>query len=269
MKWLKEFKRDDAVNHLKICIFFFAILLLWVPVTKASDFAAMTAPFPPFSINKGLHVNGIAVDTLAVIMSLSGSPMSTDDVKLMLWNHGLQITAKGPNKIMLNVPKTDQTTDMFKWVGPIDVSRFAVISRKDGKKITSIEELNGRKISTIRNSMAERALLASGVEKKRLKQSVTHVIPLKQLKMKMVDYFVHTDSAATYLMNSMDMKLDKYTVQLIFLEVPIYYAFSKDTRDSFINRLNENLVKLKKPGKDGLSRYDKIVAKYLPQGVLQ
>ncbi len=236
---------------------------------RASDFTAMTAPFPPYSVNKGLHVHGIAVDTLAVIMSLSGVPMTSDDVKLMLWNHGLKIAAKGPHKIMLNVPKTDQLSPLYKWVGPIDVNKFVVIGRKNGNKIGTISDLNHHKISTIRNSLPERALLDLGVQKSVLKQSVTHVIPLKQLKMKMVDYFVHTDSAAAYMMKKMGMRLNEFAVQYTFMEVPIYFAFSKDTPDKFIAKLNDSLVKLKKPGKDGKSRFDKIVAKYLPHGAMR
>lgn len=236
---------------------------------RAGDYVAMTSPYPPYSINKGLSVQGIAVDILAMIMTLSGSPMNAEDVKLMLWKHGLKITAKGPHKIMLNVPKTSELAPMYKWVGPIDVNKYVIIGRRNEQKINTLAELNDNRVSTIRNSLPEKAMLASGVQKDALHPSVTHVIPLKKLQRKMVDYFAHTDSAAAYMMKQMDMRLHDYTVLHTFQEVPIYYAFSKDTKDSFIARLNENLVKMKKPGKDGKSRYDKIVAKYLPHGVLQ
>lgn len=245
-----------------------AFILLASPV-QANDFAAMTTPFPPYSISKGLHVDGISVDTLAVIMSLSGSPMQTDEIKLMLWEHGLKLAAEGSHKIMLNVPKTEQLEPLYKWVGPIGVSRYVIIGRKGDKRIVSIEDLNKYKVATIRNSMSERALLASGINKNVLKSSVTHVIPLKQLSMKMVDYFVHTEIATAYLMKKMRMQTDDYSVVLTFMEVPLYYAFSKDTKDSFIDKLNKNLTILKKPGKNGRSRFDKIVDKYLPQGTLR
>lgn len=244
------------------------MLALSVAPTRANDFAAMTAPSPPYSISNGLHVNGISVDTLAVIMSLSGAPMQTDDVKLMLWEHGLRMTAAGPRKVMLNVPRTEQLDPMFKWVGPIGVERYVIIGRKNGKRIKTLADLNGHTVASIRNSPSERAILASGVKKSTIKSSLTHVIPLKQLSMRMVDFFVHTNSAAAYLMGAMHMKTDDYSVILTFLEVPIYYAFSKDTKDGFIAKLNENLRKLKKPGKNGVSRFDKIVGKYLPQGAL-
>lgn len=228
----------------------------------------MTAPHPPYSINKGLHVHGIAVDTLAVIMTLSGQPMTTDDVKLMLWNHAMKLTIKGPHRVMLNVPRTTELDPMFKWVGPFHVSKYVVIGRKNGKTLSSIQDLNNYKIGAVRDSLPEKALIASGVDKGAISSSVTHVIPLKKLNARMLDFFVHSDTSATYLMTSLNMKTDTFSVHHTYLEVPIYFAFSKDTDDGFIKKLNDNLEKMKQPGKDGKSRFDKIVAKYLPNGVL-
>lgn len=246
----------------------FLILGLGAHAFAAPNFIAMTSPLPPYSINKGLHVKGISVDILAVIMTLSGVPMQSDDVKLMLWTHALKITTAGPHKIMLNVPQTATLKPMFKWVGPIDTNKFVVIGRKGGKTINSLADLKGHRVATIRDSLPEKALFESGIKKPTVSSAVTHIIPLKKLDRKMIDFFAYGDVSTTYLMKSMGMKLNKFKVIHTYGEVPLYYAFSKDTPDSFINTLNEKLQKLKKPGKDGKSRYDKIVAKYLPHGVI-
>ena len=242
-------------------------LTILIPA-HAAEYTAMTAPLPPYAINKGLHVHGIAVDALAVIMTLSGSPMETDDVKLMLWTHGLKLTAAGPQKVLLNVPRTPKLDPLFKWVGPIDVLNYVVIGREDCKPILSVEDLNESKVATIRDSLPEKALLALGVNKEALASSITHVIPLKKLQNRMIEYFAHGDLSTIYLMERMGMNAKNYHIKHTYLEVPLYYAFSKDTSDDFIEKLNENLVKLKKPGSDGKSRFDKIVAKYLPNRVM-
>lgn len=242
-------------------------LFILIPA-QASDYSAMTAPLPPYAINKGLHVHGISVDTLAVIMTLSGSPMETDDVKLMLWTHGLRLTASGPNRVLLNVPRTPKLDPLFKWVGPIDILKYVVIGKKDCKPILSVEDLNSTKVATVRDSLPEKALLALGVNKEAIASSVTHVIPLKKLQNRMVEYFAHGDLSTIYLMNRMGINAQDYHIKHTYLEVPLYYAFSQDTSDDFIDILNENLVKLKKPGSDGKSRFDKIVSKYLPNRVM-
>lgn len=256
------------MRHIRDIIFGLLLLAVFATPALSDHYEAMTAPLPPYTINKGLHVRGIAVDTLAVLMTVSGHPMETDDIKLMLWNHAFRMTAAGPRRIMLNVPRTQELDPLFKWVGPIHVSRYVVIGRKDGKQITSLSELSGQKVATVRNSLPEKALLAAGVQKGAIASSVTHVIPLKKLDTRMVDYFVHANSSATYLMKAMGMKTEKFKVMHTYLEVPLYYAFSKDADDGFIKTLNENLRKMKQPGPDGKSRFDKIVAKYLPDGLL-
>ena len=236
---------------------------------RATEFTAMTTPLPPYSINKGLHVHGISVDVLAMLMTLSGSPMTTDDVKLMLWSHAFQLTERGPKRIMLNLPRTPKLEPLFKWVGPIHTANYVVIGRQTAKPVNSLSDLHKRKTATIRDTLPEKTLLEAGVPKSSLKPSLTHVIPLKKLKAKMVDYFVHSDASATYMLDKMSMKHSDYKILHTFLQVPLYYGFSKDTSDAFIERLNQNLVKIKAPGKDGMSRFDHIVKKYLPKGMVQ
>jgi len=241
---------------------------LFVQPAFSGNYVALTAPMPPFSINKGLRVKGIAVDTLVMIMALSGSPIEAKDVKLMLWAHALQIGAAGPQKIVLNLPRTPNIDDKFKWVGPLAVIKYVVIGRKGSKKVSSLADLNKSKVGTLRDSLPEKALIDSGIPKSSLASSVSHVIPLKKLNAKMVDYFAHGNASTAYLMKLMGMKRNKFEVIYTYSEVPLYFAFSKDTSDAFIQTLNNNLIKLKKPGTDGKSRFDKIVAKYLPPGMV-
>lgn len=243
------------------------ILTLTMPCS-ASEYVAMTSPLPPYSINKGLHVEGIAVDTLAIMMTRTGSPMTPDDVQLMLWDHALKLARTGPKRIMLNMPKTAKTDPLFKWVGPYHVTRYVIVGYVGSPKIRTLDDLKGRKTATIRDSQPEKALLEAGVSKRSLSPSLTHVIPLKKLKRRMIDYFAHTDISATYMLRKMGMSLGDYTVIHTFREVELYYAFSRDTPDSFIAKLNATLTKLKKRSKNGKSQFDMIMGKYLPYGIL-
>lgn len=227
----------------------------------------MTAPMPPFAINKGLYVQGIAVDTLQLLMAQSNSPLGRDDVKLMMWNHGIRQTIAGPNKVLLNVPKTPALSPFFKWVGPVYVNRYVIIGRNDCKVVSSMDELNQYKVSTVRDSLPEKALIDCGIKESTITSSVTHVIPLKNLDSRKVDYFAYADTSARYIMQSMGKDLDDYTFGHTYQEVPLYFAFSRDTSDDFIQTLNENLARMKQPGSDGMSRFDKIVAKYMPLGL--
>lgn len=245
------------------------LTLFMASYASGADFSAMTCPLPPYSINKGLNVQGIAVDTLTMIMTLSGVPMTSEDVKLMLGRHAAKITAEGPAKIMLNAVKTEKNTPKFKWVGPYAINRLVVVGKKGGPTISGLDDLNQYKTSTVRRSLPAQDLIEAGVSGKSLVQFPTCLVPLKDLKNDKVNFFAFYDSAATYMMQTLDMRMDNYKVMLTYREEPLYFAFSKDTPDNLIAKLNTALEKLKQPDKNGKSRYDRIVAKYLPHGLLQ
>ncbi|QJB58090.1 transporter substrate-binding domain-containing protein [Pseudodesulfovibrio sp. zrk46] len=250
-------------------LFFLIISLLFTLPCQAGKYVALTAPMPPFSINKGLRVKGIAVDILSVLMAQSGAPIDTKDVKLMLWRHALQIGAAGPQKIVLNLERTPDNEHNFKWVGPIATREYVVVARKGSPHLNSLNDLGKNKVGTLRDSLPEKELLAQGIPRTAMSSSFSHIVPLKKLKSKMVSYFAHGTASTAYLMKSAGLKWKDYEVVLTFNEVPIYFGFSKDTPDAFINKMNTNLAKLKRPGAGGRSGYEKIVAKYLPPEVVK
>ncbi len=250
-------------------IFGSLFVLVFSGPALSAEFVFMTGSLPPYSINKGLHLKGISVDTLVIIMSLAGSPMEADDVKLMLWRHAFKKTKAGPKHVMLNVPKTNQHAGLFKWVGPIHTSKYVLIGRKEYRPPVTIPAgLDTLKTATIRGSAPEKALLKTGVAKMAIISSSTHIMSLRQLKNKQVDFFAYGNYCAACLMEKMGMNPHEFKVFYTFEEVPLYYAFSLDTDDQLIMKLNENLRKMKIPGQDGKSRFDKIVAKYLPDGAI-
>lgn len=251
---------------------FFGILfgLVFSGPVFSAEFVAMTGPLPPYSINKGLHLKGISVDTLVIIMSLAGFSMETDDVKLMLWSYAFKKTKAGPNRIMLNVPKCAEHEKMFKWVGPIHSSKYVLIGKKGSTfSISSTANFDGFKVATVRRSATEKILLKDGVSKSTIVSSSTHITALRMLKTGQVDFFAYGDYSAAYLMKGMGMNPHDFKVYYTIKEVPLYYAFSLDTDDDVIRKLNDNLRKMKKVGADGKSRFDKIVSKYLPNGAIE
>lgn len=254
------------IRHILYIFCTFLLISGYTVPSYSGDFTAFSGPLPPYSISKGLKLKGISVDTLTVIMGLSGAPIERNKIKLMLWQHAFKMTQKGPRSIMLNVPKTTSNSKLFKWVGPIHTTKYVLIGSKGVSPVAIPAGLNGKKTATVRGSAPEKALISAGVPQNALAQSTSHVVPLRQLASKKVDYFASMEASAAYLMTGLGMKPNQYGIAQTIKEVPMYYAFSKDTEDGLIAKLNENLKKMKEPGPDGKSRYEKIVAKYLPNG---
>lgn len=171
---------------------------------------------------------------------------------------------------MLNSVKTKANSHDFKWVGPVTTSRYVIIGRAEADHdITVPDDLLSRETATIFNSPAELALMTAGVPSDALKRSSSHVLPLRELEDGKVDYFATRAAAAAYQMKAMSMKPGDYRVINTYKEVPLYFAFSTDTDDALIERLNASLNALRKPGANGKSRYDMTVKKYLPDGTIE
>lgn len=236
----------------------------------ASGYTVMTGPTAPFSITKGLHVNGISVDTIEVMMDMTDTPFSRKDVKLMPWKKAYGRTKALPNHIMLNVPRTPEVENDFKWVGPVYFPKYVLIGKKDREfDISSVADASKYKIGTVRGSEMTKELLKQGIDPSALKEASAQVQPLLQLKSGQVDLLASTDMAATHLMQKMGVNIKDYKVVYAYKKIALYFAFSKKTDNATIKLMNNALASYKTPMSEWSSVFDKNVRKYLPKGVVE
>ena len=244
----------------------FALLLtlsLAAPV-QAEKFVAMTAPYPPYSVSRGLKVDGVSVATLNAIMTMCGQTLNDNEIKLMPWAYAYECAARMPQRIILNAQRTPRTEQLYKWVGPIITSRVVLIGKKKDKLfILSKDDLKKYRIATVRWSRPEKSLLAGGMNRTTLFRSPAHVQALRKLDKGEVDLFASTELSAPYLMEGLGMNRHDYTICYTFDEQPLYFAFSKDTDDALIKKLNKALKDYKATGKGGLSSFDRMLTRWM------
>ena len=231
------------------------------PTARAGGFIAMGAPYPPYCVSNGLSVKGMAVSTLTTIMDMCGTPISDGEIKLMPWAYAYESAARQPQRILLNAQRNLRTEHLYKWVGPVTTARIVLLGRKRDKFfIPTREQLKDYRIATVRWSRPEKTLLSGGMKEEELLRSPSHVQALRQLDNGEVDLFASTELGAAYQLAGMGMPPNDFTVYFTFDEEPLYFAFSRDTDDSLIHRLNGALQKIKATGPHGLSRFDKMFA---------
>lgn len=242
--------------------------LMWLPgQSRADDFVVVTGLRPPFSFNKGLYMDGIAVDTFENVMKMTGREFDRKNVKLVRWRVALGQTAFKKNRALLVVERTPELEKLFKWVGPIDFPNYALIGKKGQPfEIASIQDVSRYTIGAVRDSDTAKALLTEGVAPASLRLSTSYVQPFLQLKNGEVDLVAFSDMAAAFRMRKMGMDQADYDVYHVFRKPPLYFAFSKDTDDATIKLFNDALAMYKKPMSEWRSVYDKNVGKYLPKG---
>ena len=247
---------------------FLFICSLGVSVSaSAGQYIVMTGNYPPFSYNKGLHVGGVSVDGFEAIMKMTDTPFNRKNVKLVEWKKAYKYAATNPKCVLLNVPRTQEVENSFKWVGPLCFAKFALIGEK-GKEflIADVKDAEKYSIGGIRGSDAGKELIAQGVDPKKVKQNTTYVQPLLQLKKGELDLMVHSDMATTYLMQRMRMDPMDYRIVHTCKRIPIYFAFSKDTDDALIKKYNDALASFTVSTFNGDSAFKKTLRKHLPKG---
>lgn len=227
---------------------------------RAEGFTALAAPYPPYCVSNGLAVKGISISALNTIMEMCGTPLGDNSLKLTPWAFGYERTARLPRHILVNAKRTPTTESLYKWVGPVATSRIVLIGRKrDGHFIRSRSALKKYRIAAVRWSRPEKALISGGFAKTDFVRTPTHVNSLRMLDKGEVDLFATTERGAPCLLEGLGMNLAEYAVYHVLEEEPLYFAFSKDTDDQLIFRLNAALRNLKYKPEHRLSRLDRMI----------
>ncbi|MBG0789089.1 MAG: ABC transporter substrate-binding protein [Desulfovibrionaceae bacterium] len=235
----------------------FAVL---ASTAHADDFTVLAAPYPPYSESKGLKVCGTSISALNVIMEMCGNPLSDRAFKLTPWAYAYENAARFPGRIVVNARRTSVTEPLYKWVGPVVNSRIVLYGRKqDGQDIRLKSDLKQYRIATVRWSSAEGILLDNGFSKAELLRAATHVRPLRMLDQGEIDLFATDERCAAVQFAGLGMNPGDYVIRHVFKEEPLYFAFSRDTDDRLIGRLNKALSDLKAAGRDGASRFDRMM----------
>ncbi|WP_229593981.1 substrate-binding periplasmic protein [Pseudodesulfovibrio sediminis] len=220
----------------------------------------MTAPYPPYTVSNGLKVKGLSVTALVTLMEMCGTPIDQKKIKLTPWAYAYECAAREPGQILLNAQRDSTTERLYKWVGPVLNTQVVLIGRKKDKLfIPTKAHLKNYRIASVRWSRPEKTLLAGGMHPEDLKRSASHVQALRQLDRGEVDLFAYTAKGAPYLMAGLGMQEKDYIIYYTFEDEPLYFAFSKDTDDKLIHRLNMTLKELKATGRDGTSQFEKIL----------
>jgi polar amino acid transport system substrate-binding protein len=249
------------MKRLFIFTFFLVLSLNGAQSATAGNFLAMGAPYPPYCESNGLSVKGMAVSTLTTIMTMCGMPMSEREIKLMPWAYAYECAARQPQRILINARRSPGTEHLYKWVGPVATAKIVLIGRKrDNLFIPTREQLKDYSIATVRWSRPEKTLLRGGMQESRLRRSPSHVEALRRLGNGEVDLFASTELGVRSQLEGMGMTAEDYTVYFTFDEEPLYFAFSRDTDDNLIHRLNRALQQIKATGPNGLSRFDEMFA---------
>ncbi|QJB57171.1 ABC transporter substrate-binding protein [Pseudodesulfovibrio sp. zrk46] len=246
------------------------LVLLVSSVASADEYVVMSGVYPPFTFNKGLRVGGVSVDTIESIMKMTSTPFHRKNIKLMPLKKAYADAETLPKRVILNVPRTPEVEEKFKWVGPVYFPKYVLIGKKGNEyTIATTEDVEKYQVGSIRGSDPLDTLIEEGVDPKKVKMHTSYVQPLLELKGKKTDLIAYSNLETAYLMRQMRIDPRKYKVAFVYKKVPLYFAFSKDTDDAKIKLYNDALASIKVPMAHGDTVFQKNLRKYVPYGEIK
>ncbi len=226
---------------------------------SVDDIVFMTEQYPPYNFEENDKLQGIAVDTLALMLQKVESNQTRDDIKLLPWAHGYKRVLSEPNTCLFSTTRIEEREHLFKWVGPIAPNKFGLIARKDKNiKVGSMDELKTFKIGTIRDDVAELYLIAAGVSIDSMKRVAKTILNIKKLNRGRIDLWAYGEDVAMWELKAHGFDPADYESVYVLNRKYLYFAFHKDTPDSVIQKLQAAFDTLEADG-----TYEKILERYL------
>jgi len=227
--------------------------------SSVDDIVFITERYPPYNFEENDKLQGIAVDTLSLMLQKVGSNQTREDIKLLPWARGYNRALSEPNTCLFSTTRTEKREDLFKWVGPIAPNKVGLIARKErGIKIDSEQDIKKYKIGTIRDDIAELYLASAGISVDRMERVAATILNIKKLNLGRIDLLAYGEDVALWELKVHGFNPGDYELVHVLGRQELHFAFHKDTSDSVIQGLQMALDSIKADGE-----YEKILDRYL------
>lgn len=226
---------------------------------SVDDIVFMTEQYPPYNLEENNKLQGIAVDTLALMLQRVGSKQTREDIKLLPWARGYKLVLSEANTCLFSTTRTEERENLFKWVGPIAPNTIGLIAKKESKiKIGSVRDMKKHKIGTIRDDQAEQYLINAGISMDSLERVAETKLNIRKLNRGRIDLWAYGENVAMWELKANGFSPADYESVHELGSKDLYFAFHADTSDSVIQKLQAALDTLKTDGE-----YQKILDRYL------
>lgn len=185
-------------------------------------------------------------------------------IKIVPWKRGYREVLHRPNVVLFSMVRTFEREKLFKWVGPMCVTKFSFFKKK-GSDIT-INTLGDAKkvgaIGCIGDDVREKLLKRLGFTNlSSLFGKDANLRNLEMLMLGRIDLWISTDHIVFKTANDTGIDPNEIEETLTVKKAYVYLVFSKDTDDKIVNEWQHTLEAMKKDG-----TYKKILSQY-PTGL--
>ncbi|UZP66001.1 transporter substrate-binding domain-containing protein [Desulfovibrio mangrovi] len=218
---------------------------------------------PPYNYAEGGELRGISTDLLSLIFKKMGFRLRKEDIEFIPWARGYEEAQRKAGTLLCTTARIPERENLFKWVGPIGVSRIALLARKgSGITISSLNDVARYGVEVVKNDTGEIIVLRSNIPKNLVGQSLTVWSSLYKLLHGDVKLVAFDETIAKSVVARMGHDIDVLEVVYILGEENLYYALNQRFQDNFITEMQQTLDALKQPTANNQSEYERIMKKY-------
>ncbi len=244
-----------------LLLFLFPGLLFAQP-----SFQVMTEELPPFNFTKEGEIVGISTEIVQAVSQQVGLSMEQGKIHMYPWTRAYHEVQHTPDTVLFSMARTAERENLFRWVGPVsDVIIGVIAKKKRGIQISKVEDFSQYRIGTVRDGAPEQLLVKAGVDIEQLDRLAFPEMNIKKLQTDRIDLFVFNVQTTQYLMLTLGMNPEDYETVFLLKNMDLYIGLHKDTNMTLVTELQAALDKMKRPGVDGVSDFDRIVRKYLTE----
>ncbi len=219
---------------------FFALLLVaqCVQAQTQKPVALYTEEFPPYNMTVNGKVAGISTDLVSRLFNSTG--IATQEVKVVPWTRGLQLTATQADSCLFTTARVAERENAYTWIGPIARAEWVLFARKkDHLKPRTLEDVRHLKIGTYLGDMSITYLRERGFN---VESTGTDKHNPAKLRAGRIDLWSVSRLPGAAILK--EQGYDDMEPVLTFTSVDMYLACSPDMPKQTVKRLNAGLRQL-------------------------
>ena len=201
----------------------------------------VTTDFPPYQIQNGEKVTGMAVEMVQEVVKNSGHKGT---ISVYPWARAYQIAQKNPNAIIFSIARTPEREKLFKWVGtmvPFNVYFWKLAERKD-IQLKTMDDAKKYLSGGVFNDIKAQYLTTHGfVEGKNLEMVRNDELNIHKLFGNHIDLIPFDENSFPWKVARAGHDIRKITklLRIDGLATDLYIAASLNTPDSVVNDLRK------------------------------
>jgi polar amino acid transport system substrate-binding protein len=216
----------------------------WVAAAvQSAPLEVLTEDSPPFSmLASDGQVTGLSTDIVQALFKRAGVDYK---ISVLPWKQAYARTRNSANTALYSTTRTAERELLFKWVGPLVTSHWALFAKSDSA--LQVTDLNSAKRYTVggyEGDALARYLWTQGFTQLMLVHSERE--NLQRLESGGIQLWASGQYLAPYLARQEQVATPK--MLFTFREIQMSLAFNKSTPDELITKLNDTLEAMRKEG---------------------